>query len=361
MKLKNENILMFSRTMGVGGTEKVVLQLCEILKPNVNKIVVCSSGGVNESKLRSLGIKHYKIPDVTNRSLFNFIKIIISLRRIIKNENINIMHTHHRMAAFYTKIIAGKKIKRVVHAHNTFFDKKKFTKFSYSGAKIIAVGDEVKNNLVHYFEIPSKNITVIHNAINNFSNEIVKVSQLSNDKKNGNFLVGNVGRLSEQKGQEYFIKAAYEVLKKDVNFVFYIIGVGEDEKKLKKIVTELQIDNKIIFLGYRDDVQNIMSQLDLVVLSSLWEGLPLTPLEAFSVGTPVIATKIDGNTEIIKNRQNGLLVKPRESKSLASAILELKNNSSLSSRIVNNERMDFSNKYSFDKYVKRVVFFYKNI
>ena len=68
MDLSKQNILFFPRTMGLGGTENVVLQLCEIFKSLVNSIVVCSCGGVNVNKLKNMGIKHYLIPDIERKS-----------------------------------------------------------------------------------------------------------------------------------------------------------------------------------------------------------------------------------------------------------------------------------------------------
>ena len=73
MELNKKNVLFLTRTMKLGGTENVILQLCEILKPQVNKIVVCSCGGVNVEKLQKMGIKHYMIPDIEEKSLKTFL------------------------------------------------------------------------------------------------------------------------------------------------------------------------------------------------------------------------------------------------------------------------------------------------
>ena len=84
MKLKNQNILFIVRTMGLGGTENVVLQLCEILYGKVNKIVICSSGGVHEDKLSSMGIKHYTIPDIASKRLDDMVECYTKINSIIK-------------------------------------------------------------------------------------------------------------------------------------------------------------------------------------------------------------------------------------------------------------------------------------
>ena len=143
MKLQNQKILFIVRTMGLGGTENVVLQLCEILSDKVSKIVVCSSGGVHEKKLHEMGIKHYAIPDIASKNPIDMLTTYRSIKNIIYKERITIVHSHHRMAAFYTELAAPKEVIKVANAHNTFTDKKKLTQLAYRNAKVVAVGDRI--------------------------------------------------------------------------------------------------------------------------------------------------------------------------------------------------------------------------
>lgn len=119
MNLQNQNILFIVRTMGLGGTENVVLQLCEILSDKVNKIVVCSSGGVHEKKLHEMGIKHYLIPDIASRNPMDMLKSCRSIKSIIDKEQITIVHSHHRMAAFYAELVAPKSVEKVANLPRT--------------------------------------------------------------------------------------------------------------------------------------------------------------------------------------------------------------------------------------------------
>lgn len=121
MNLKEQNILFFTRTMKLGGTENVVLQLCEIFKPLVNSIVVCSCGGVNVDKLNEMDIKHYLIPDIENKSISTLLTVCNTVKTIVKKERISIIHTHHRMAAFYVSLLGlYRKCKFINTSHNTF-------------------------------------------------------------------------------------------------------------------------------------------------------------------------------------------------------------------------------------------------
>lgn len=361
MELKNQNVLLFTRTMALGGTENVVLQLCEILKPEVNKIIVCSCGGINEEKLKKMNIKHIKINDIENKKPTKIIENIRILKKIIKDEKITIIHSHHRMAAMYANLVSNKKIIKLANGHNTFYDKKLLTKLAYHNTQVIAVGNQVKKNLVEHFRLNNKQVSVIHNAIKPFSEKIIIDKNIKKNKDKGNIVIGNIGRLSEQKGMEYFIEAASIVSKQYSNVKFYIVGSGEDEAKLRKLSKDLLPPNTIEFMGYRSDIQNLISQMDFIVLSSLWEGLPLTPIEAFSVGKTVVATSVDGTIEIVNDKENGFLVEPRNIEQLANAIIKLINNTKQREKFEKKAYETYINKFSFEKLKKKYRDFYKNI
>ncbi|MDU1069990.1 MULTISPECIES: glycosyltransferase family 4 protein [Clostridium] len=347
--MENKNILYFTRTMGIGGTEKVVMQLCRYFNNKFNKIIVCSNGGIHEDELQKLGIKHYKIDDIEDKNPIIIFKTLISLYKIIKNENIDIVHTHHRMAAFYSEILNKLMNFKFIHtAHNTFHNKKTLTKFALNNAEIIAVGEKVKENLLELYELDTDKINVIYNGIEKYTGEISVVPEIKKFKDEGYFIVGNIGRLSKQKGMEYYIKAIPESIKKYQKIKFYIIGDGEDKLELIKLAKELGIENNVIFLGYRNDVINIIKQLDLIVLSSLWEGLPLTPIEAFSEGKTIIATDVDGTSEIVKDQYNGLLIVSKDSNEIAMNIIKIIDNKSLKDNLQKNAYKTYSQKFSID-------------
>ena len=357
MDLGKQNILFFTRTMMLGGTENVVLQLCEVFKPKVNKIVVCSCGGVNVEKLTEMGIRHYQIPDISSKK--DMFKICRTVKKIVEKEQITVIHSHHRMAAFYTEILFGSSIIKIANAHNTFFDKKLLTRCAYRNTKVIAVGEMVKKNLVGFYKISSEQITVIHNAIKPFEAKISPIPLLTEYRDNGYKIIGNVGRLSEQKGMEYFINAVPGVIEKFPKTKFVIVGDGEDKDKLVNMVKQMNLDEYITFLGYRSDIQNVMSQMDFIVLSSLWEGLPLTPIEAFSVGKTVVATAVDGTPEIVQNGINGILIKPKDIKEIVNNICYLLNNIDVLDKFHVSAKERYNAEFSFEKLRMNYIGFYR--
>lgn len=362
MELKEQNVLMFEKTMNLGGSSKVVLQICETLKPKVNKIVVCSLGGLNTASLDDLGIKHYNIPDISQLSIGNVFKVMRTLSKIIINENITVVHTHHRMAAFYVSVMRlYKRCTFISTSHNTFSDKRSLTRFAYKHSNIIACGEMVKKNLVEVFGLPEGQVTVIPNAVKPFEQEVTEDPLISKLHEEGCFVIGNVGRLSEQKGMEYYIQAIPEVISHCPNTRFLIVGAGVDEEKLKQLASELKIQKYLSFMGYRNDIQNLMTQMDLVVLSSLWEGLPLTPIEAYSVGKAVVATAVDGTLEIVKHENNGLVVPCRNSKLLATEIVRFASDNELRKNLEKNARDTYCSMFSYDVFRRRHIEYYQSL
>lgn len=362
MLLRKQNVLFFTRTMQLGGTENVVLMLCEILKPYVNKIVVCSCGGVNVKKLNKLGIKHYTIPDIEKKSPVVILKTCRAIKKIIKKENISVIHTHHRMAAFYIALLKlYKKAVFINTCHNTFKDKIKLTRFAYNHCNLIACGEMVKKNLVEVFKLPKAQITVIHNAVKPFDGNIIPIPEFHQLKEQNKVIVGNIGRLSEQKGMIYFIKAMPDIIAAVTNVYFVIVGEGEQYRQLVELVNKLNLQNNVWFMGYRADIQNVMVQMDLIVLSSLWEGLPLTPIEAFSVGKTVVATAVDGTPEIVKDGRNGVLVEPSNPVAIARKVIELLTNLVEKERLESQAVNDYNDHYSFNSYQQNFLKYYSKI
>lgn len=361
MNLKKQNILFLVRTMGLGGTENVVLQLCEIFSEKVNKIVVCSSGGVHEKKLRKMGIKHYTIPDIASKRPRDMVGCYKKIESVIKEEQITIVHSHHRMAAFYAELTAPKDVIKTANAHNTFQDKKKLTQFAYRNTKLIAVGEMVKKNLTDYFEIPAGQISVIHNAVKAFDGNIKPIEILKDERKKGKVLIGNIGRLSKQKGMGDFLDAAAITIKKHPEAYFVIVGDGELKTHLEEKVTQLGLQENVLFLGYRNDIQNVMSQLDYIVLSSLWEGLPLTPIEAYSVGKTVIGTAVDGTPEIIRDGVDGYLVEARNFAQLAEKMNYLIENTEIKKTLELQAKKRYQEEFSFEKLEYSYMDFYKKL
>jgi glycosyltransferase involved in cell wall biosynthesis len=132
--------------------------------------------------------------------------------------------------------------------------------------------------------------------------------------------VGMVGRLDEQKNPLDFVRAAADVAREYPNVQFLIAGDGALRPDCERLIFELGLRNKFLLLGYRSDVDLILPSLDVVAMSSLWEGLPLVFQEAMSAGKPIVANDVDGVSDIVSDGETGFLVTPHRPREMAERI-----------------------------------------
>lgn len=137
----------------------------------------------------------------------------------------------------------------------------------------------------------------------------------------GYHLVGNIARLSIQKGQQYLIEAAALVIKQIKSIKFFIVGEGELEEKLIALVKEKGLEDYFVFTGYRNDIPRMLSAFEILIMPSLFEGLSYATVEASAMGVPVIATAVGGMRHSVTHGKTGLLIPPADPEALAEAIL----------------------------------------
>jgi glycosyltransferase involved in cell wall biosynthesis len=138
------------------------------------------------------------------------------------------------------------------------------------------------------------------------------------------FVYGTVGRLAETKGQEVLLKAFARVCEKYPKSWLIITGKGRLDSELRGLSAELNIDERVVFLGYRTDIPEVLKALDVFVLPSIAEGLPGALLEAMAAGIPVIASRVGGVPEILNDPSLGIMVSPSSTDELASAMERLR-------------------------------------
>ncbi|MDH5769316.1 MAG: glycosyltransferase, partial [Nitrospirota bacterium] len=138
---------------------------------------------------------------------------------------------------------------------------------------------------------------------------------------NGNYtVVGTIGSLKYEKGHEYLLRAAKEVLESHTSVKFLIVGSGPLRNSLENNVKSLGIANDVIFTGYRKDVAELLSVMDIFVLPSVKEGLPMVLLEAMAAKKPIIATRVGAVPKVIRDNETGILVEPEDVYTLQRAI-----------------------------------------
>lgn len=344
-RFSDTNLLMICRTMGLGGTEKVVLQLCESFVGSCASVTVASSGGENEEILAGLGVDHVTIPDVTDRSPSACREIASVLRRIRREHNVGLIHSHHRMAALYARMLFPT-VPKVVTAHNVFEDKHTLTRIAYDDQLIVACGPRVEENLVLFYGIPRKRVRLVTNSVKPFVGPITPLSEIETIPDRV-LKIGFLGRLSEQKGCCYIVEAMGVLSRRGVPVHCFIAGEGELEGELRSQAERLDLGEVVTFLGRRDDPQNFLSQLDVLAMPSLWEGLPLSLIESFSVGTPVVGTAVDGIMDALEDGANGIAVPLRDVAAMADALEQLATDRRLLERLTEGAKRTYTERFSY--------------
>lgn len=161
------------------------------------------------------------------------------------------------------------------------------------------------------------------------------------------------------KNKQKAILAKVVTKKKDIYLV--IAGDGDFFNDVKSLSAGMGLNDNIVFLGYRNDPQNVIQQVDSVALCSYTEGLPLTPIEAFAHGKPMIATPVGGTVEIVKNEINGVIVSPGNIDEIASSILDLACDKEKYLKLARNAEKCYYEEFSYEIFESQVLSLYENL
>ncbi len=328
---------------------------------------------LKKNVLMSLQGEHFKKSDFTPFSgnygpdLWNEMERYSMVTSILaRKETYDIIHAHEWLtfpAAISAKRISGKPL--IVHVHATEFDRnggstnRDIYDIEKRGMelsdKIITVSNYTRNIIINKYGIHPDKVVTIHNAVDkNTGPTILKTKRLSNEK-----IVTFLGRITFQKGPEYFIEAAYKVLQKQNNVRFVMAGSGDLKDKIVRQVNSLGISLKVTFPGFlkNDEVKKLFSQTDLYVMPSVSEPFGISPLEALRSGVPVIISKQSGVSEVIKH---AIKVDYWDINALSDAIYGVLNYNSLSN-LLSSKGSKEVNKLRWEKTGKQILDVYKSL
>ena len=173
-------------------------------------------------------------------------------------------------------------------------------------------------------------------------------------------VVGMIGRLDRQKNPLDFIRAAAIVRKRYQKVQFLIAGEGVLRNECRSLIQDLNLDGNFFLLGFRNDVEKIMAVLDLIVSSSLWEGLPVVFQEAMSAGKPIVANDVDGASDVIIDGETGYRVAPHKPAEMAERILNLLGSDDLCKRMGLAAQRN-AESFSSEQMLDRLVSLYQDV
>lgn len=340
--------------------------------------VICSGQGALTNVLAEHNIPVINLPELKREINILFDTIaFLKLIAIFKKFKFDIVHTHSSKPGFLGRLAAKMAgVPAIIHTVHGFAFHQYSSRISLriyrlferiaglAADKVILLNRDDFEYAKAKKIVNNKKIVKIHNGVclEDFDYKIdINQKKKSLDIKKDDFIIGFVARLWEQKAPDDFIAAIPIVLEKIPNVLFLIIGDGHLRSSLESQAQKLQVQNQIRFLGWRNDVPEIVQILDVFVQTSLWEGLSLSILEAMAAGKPVIATDIKGNNELVVDGITGFLVPPRMPEMVGSCITTLLNDKKLIKKMGNFGRKRVEEKFDIKLQVERTKNIYHEI
>jgi glycosyltransferase involved in cell wall biosynthesis len=293
---------------------------------------------------------------------------VLRLARAMRRQKCLLAHFHDAhsvsvgsMAASLAKVPYRVISRRVVFPlKKNYFSRRKYRK---NVDAIIAISDGVKEVLVKGGIDPNL-ITVIPSGIDFSPYEKASDSDYLRRElsfRPDDFLVGIVAHLADHKGHRYLIEATKILKEHSSKIKVIIVGGGPLYMELTRQAEKSDVRDIVFFLGFREDVPQIVGSLDLFVLSSYLEGMGSSILDAMACRLPVVATKVGGIPEVVIHRETGLLVPPRNSSALAKAILKLYDDRELTSRLGQRGHEVVHQKFSAEAMAEKIVLLYEDL
>ena len=367
VRSKKITIMHLSSVKGAGGgpDKTILLSAKKIDRERFNPVIVYLKGKNDsnfsiEQKAKEKNLTFYAISEKRKIDWQAF----HTLKNLLAEHRVDILHCHGYKADCLGLFLSrGHKMKLVTTTHGWFSNDLKEKFYNWLDKKtlkhydrVITVCDKMRHYLLN-MGIPSHKLITIHNAVdtddfkNTGSLEDLR-PELNLDKNTS--IIGIIGRLSKEKRIEILFPIAKKVILKAGNVQFLIVGDGPLKERLKLKTRNLNLEENILFLGQRNDIKRVYKTIDLLVSLSSTEGLSNVILEAQSCEVPVVATKVGGNSEIIKDRTNGLLFPPEDINGIANGIISLLSNREMALKFTQEGRKLMCKKFSFDERMKKI-------
>jgi sugar transferase (PEP-CTERM/EpsH1 system associated) len=312
--------------LNVGGLERFIIELIKSYSNHISPIIVCLEGAGE----LSVFVEGAEIIALNEEPGMKF-TAIRKLVDITKKYSIQVIHTHNEAAHFYGSVagfMGGVPVVHTRHGRYLHNSRKKMflnTVSSFLSSKIVGVSGDVSELMIRNEFIPRKKVLTILNGVDvdAYSPQPAKDIFSFSTAPASAIKIGIVARLNEVKDHLNLLNACKVLTGFTDDFQLIIVGDGPLRTQLEAEAQNLQINGSILFTGTRNDIADILNELDIYVLSSISEGTSMTLLEAMACELPVVATNVGGNPEVVMDGETGFLVPPKNPEAFAERLLLL--------------------------------------
>ena len=366
IRSRMNRICFFNSLISWGGGEKWHYDISTRLGASGYPVVVIS--GKNSelyNRLKQTPVLTRQI-SISNLSFLNPVKIL-ELRKLFKREKVKTLilnlSTDLKAAGLAARLAGVENIiyrrGSAIPIRDTILNR---LIFKYIVTEIIANSEETKRTILmnnpRLFD--DNKIRIIYNGIDLEEHQKTK-SKLLYQRTDGEIILGNAGRLSEEKGHIYLLELARVLKEKEIKFKLLIAGTGKLRYRLNKIARSYKIEKEVKFLGFVKNIKSFNQSIDIFLLTSLWEGFGYVIVEAMAEEKPVIAFDIRSSAEIIDQGQTGFLVEKGNIEELAEKVDILAKNEKLRKTMGENGRLKVEQIFTLNKALKKVEEFLEEL
>lgn len=367
-----KKIFFVNSTLSLGGAEKMVYEVITHLDKAMFSVKVCCLYGPG-AIARALMAQGVDIEHSFMKNKYDLLGLY-RLLRLVKKERIDLLYLESSPLTLFwgflfARIAGVSRIVTVIHGMRPpmrwiRFKSEMISRFILPRLDAIGVVSRIKrDSLIKEYGLDPKKVELIHNGIDidrfNGLKDKDKLREkigISKDEK----IVGMVGRLVTEKAYDVFLKSARMIAGRIRNSKFVIIGDGKERQNLERLSITLGLKEQVIFLGERHDAADLVSLFDIAVLSSRVESFPLTLLEYMAARRPIVTTDAGGTSEIILDRETGLVVPSENPELLSGAIMELLRNPEKAGIMGATARKRVEEKFSLPLLISKMERFFLN-
>lgn len=357
-----------------GGVERYLQGLFKYSDhQKIEDILICSQN-YDTSKFKDIASKIYQVPMAHGISLSADRLAIKQIRELLKELKPNIVYAHSSKAGALTRLAClGLKIPVIYNPHGWAFNmaqsKKKelayrliekvqipFTK------KIVCISEAEMQSAVQKHICSKDKIKIITNGIDfDLLDKVQPVTRRDLGIPEDAFVVGQIGRLSEQKSPDVFVEMAEKIKKEIPNSFFVMVGNGNLEAEVRKLIKAKGLENSFLITGWVDNPTGYLNCFDVATLLSRWEGFGLALVEYMYCGVPLVSTKVDAIPYVVDDGIDGLLVEPNSTNEATQAVIHIYEDPTLANKLVTNGLNMAKEKYNIRRVVKQTEQLYQDV
>jgi glycosyltransferase involved in cell wall biosynthesis len=310
------------------------------------------------------------------------VKALVKLVRIIRRHRYHIVHTHTAKAGMLGRL-AGFIVKTPLVIHtlhgSTFHEslspwRRRWYRFlermaAAATTQFVTVGEDLRSIYLDARVGQADRYVTIRSG---FQLQRFQLSELEVQERgrrtraslgitDQEAVIGTAGRLEARKGHNFFLQTAQKVLQQRGQVIFLLAGEGPAHRDLVELAKRLGVEQRVRFLGYRYDIEDVMAAMDVFVLTSLWEGLPRVIVQAAALGKPIVTFDIEGVREVVVDGDNGYVVPLRDVSGLADRVAWLVKDQTTARQMGERGRQRVTAEWDVQNMVHRISELYRHL